>query len=504
MTKIIQKFDPEIVRKAVNRIAEPIIQTITPLGNNVMFDKDLQTLITNDGVSIAKLIDSEDEVEDAIIHMVKYGSLATNQLAGDGTSTTVLLTKELVDIGLTKIEAGVKPMILKKEFNELRDSIIDNSTKFKKDVGDDDLFRVALISSGGDEELAANVVSVIDTAGVDGMIFINDSKNNETRIIKDTGYNLDEPMYNTILGNISPGRADYKNPYIFITDKKLYHVEECKEILETAYKSNVENIVIVARDFLGESADFLIANHMDENVPLNVLLIRFSVQDNDFTPLHDLATYLGAKVVSEKIGNFRGKLNADHYKLVERVYSSGPKTIFVSDNKANPELTLLVEEVRRKKEENPEDKQAAKRLASLTTGTVTVEVGAPTGPELRELIYRYEDSINATRAAIKSGYVVGGGLTLFNSTRDLTDTGREFGTASIRQIAENCGIEFNEDKYEGDIGYNAKTETFSNLHEDGVIEPYDVFKHSVVNAFSIATAILTSGFFIVNRTEKDT
>ena len=501
--KIIQKFDSDLVRRAVNRIAEPVIQTLTPLGNNVMFEKDLQTLITNDGASIAKLIDSENEVEDAIIHMVKYGSLSTNQLAGDGTSTTILLIKKLVDLGLDKIDAGAKPMILKREYTELKDTILENAQQFKKDVGETDLFKIATISSGGDEELAKNVVEVIETAGLDGMVFINDSKVQMTKIIKDSGYNLDSPMFDPVLGNITPGRADYKQPYVFVTDKKLYHIEECKEILETAYSSGVTNIVIVARDFVGESANFLIGNHMDEKVPLNILLIKYQTADNDFTPIYDLATYLGAKVITEKSGSLKGKLTADSYTLIDRVYSQGPKTIFVAEKKVNPELTFLVESVRSEKEKDPDNQLLNKRLAALTTGTVTLEVGAPTGPELRELIYRYEDAINATRAAIRSGYVVGGGLTLHNSTRELDELGKEFGLASIQQIATNCGVPFEPDRYVGTTGYNARTDAFSNLEEDGVIEPFDVFKYSVVNAFSIAIAILTSGFIIVNKTEKD-
>lgn len=501
--KVIKKFDAELVRSAVNRIAEPVIQTLTPLGNNVLFEKDLQSLITNDGASIAKLIDSEDEVEDAIIQMVKYGALSTNQLAGDGTSTTILLTKKLVDIGLTKIEGGQKPMLLKKELTEVKDSILEAAESFKHEVGDTDLHKIAVISSGGDEVLASNVIQIIDTAGTDGMVFINDSKTPDTKIIKDTGYNLEGPMLDPVLGNVTQGRADYQKPHVFITDKKLYHTEECKEILEEAYKSGVKDLVIVARDFVGESAGFLIGNHMDKEVPLNILLIKYTVPDNDFTPIYDLATYLGVSVVTEKIGSLKGKLTADSYVLADRVYSLGNKTIFVTDNKANPELTFLIDDVRKKKEEDPGDEKISQRLASLTAGTVTLEVGAPTGPELRELIYRYEDAINATRAAIRSGYVVGGGLTLLQATRDLNDLAKEFGLASVQQIATNCGVEFDETKYDGKVGYNARTDSFSNLEEDGVIEPFDVFKHSVANAFSIAIAILTTGYFIVNKVNQD-
>lgn len=503
MSKIITKFDPELIRRAVNRIADPVIQTITPLGNNVLFEKDLHTLITNDGATIAKLIDSEDETEDAIIHMVKYGSLATNQQAGDGTSTTILLTKKLIDLGLDSIAAGKKPMHLRDELKELQNQIISLAEYKKKDVTQENMLDIATISTSGDAELAKNVVEVIETAGLDGMVFINDSKNNKTRIIKDTGYIIDEGMYDPVLGNVAPGRADYMNPHIFITDKKLYHLEECREILEKAYESGVRDLVIVARDFLGEATNFLVSNHLEPKVPLNILLIKYSTPDNDTTPLYDLATYMGAKVVQDKMGSLKGKLTANEFAFASRIYSHGPKTVFVTDKKVNPELSMLVEEVRKKKEENPEDPATAKRLACLTSGTVNIEVGATTGPELRELVYRYEDAINATRAALRSGYVVGGGVTLYSVTRGLGELAEEFGTASIRQIAINTGQDFNEKKYKDNIGYNAKTGNYEDLLEAGVIEPFDVFKYSVLNAFSIANAILTSGYTIVNKIEKD-
>lgn len=509
MSKIIKKFDAEVIRSAVNRIAEPVIQTLTPMGNNVLFEKELHSIVTNDGATIAKMIDSEDEVEDAIIQMVKYGSLATNQAVGDGTSTTILFTKKLVDMGLDRIAGGIKPMALRKQYQKLKDQILEQSLLLKKEVSKEDWKKIALISSSGDEELANNVVEIIETAGLDGMVFLNESKNQKTKIIKDSGYNLDNQMFDPVLGNLSPGRADYSKPHIFITDKKLYHLEECREILEVAYKSGVRNIVIVARDFIGEAPGFLISNHLDENVPLNILLIKYPLPDNDFVPLYDLATYLGANLVTEKIGNLKGKLNADHYTVVDRVYSAGGKTIFVTDDRANPNLSLLVEEVRKKKEDNPEDNKTAKRLASLTAGTVNLEVGAPTGPELRELLFRYEDAINATRAAIRSGYVIGGGLTLLKTANqvkgdsEIEAMAKDFSIASIKQIADNCGVEFNLSNYHDNVGYNAKTDKYSNLEEDCVIEPYDLFKYSITNAFSVAIAILTCGYFVVNKVEKD-
>ena len=503
MTKIITKFDAELIRRAVNRIAEPIVQTLTPLGRNVMFEKDLHTIVTNDGVTIAKLIDSEDETEDAIIQMVKYGSIATNQIAGDGTSSTVLYTNKLVDMGLDEIAKGKQPMRLKKELLAMKDEILASAERFKSDVTPRNLFEIACVSSGGDTNIAETVVEVIDTAGQDGMIFIEESRNQKTRVKKDSGYNLESGMFDLRLSNAGPGKAEYIKPYVFVTDKKLYHVEECREILEQAHKYGARQIVIVARDFLGESPDFFIANHISQDVPFSILLIKVTTPDTDTTTIQDIATYLGGPMFSEKVGKLMGKLTADHFILTEKVYAFSNKTVFVTSNKANPELSFLIEELRKKKEEDPENDTVKRRLASLTTGTVTLEVGAATGPELRELIFRFEDAINATRAALRSGYVVGGGLTLYNSTRELNGFAKEFGLCGIKQIAENCGAEFEQDKYIGDVGFNAASESFSNLREDGIIEPFDVFKHSLTNAVSIANEILTTGWIIVNKSNKE-
>jgi chaperonin GroEL len=503
MSKIIKKFDAATIRSAVNRIAEPVIQTLTPLGNNVLFEKDLFSVITNDGATIAKLIDSEDEVEDAIIQMVKYGSLATNKQAGDGTSTTILLTKQIVDQGLERIEAGDKPMLLKQQLTKLKDDILTKAEELKTEVNQDNWQEIALISSGGDEELSKNVVDIIDTAGLDGMVFINESKSGKTKIIKDTGYNINQQMLDPVLGNRGNGQADYSKPHVFITDKKLYHIEECREILERAFEYGVSDIVIVAKDFVGEAPGFLVFNHTSEEVPLRILLVKYPLKDNDSTPLYDLATYLGGEVVTEKIGNLKGKLTADHYVLADRVYSAMDKTVFVTDKKANPELTSLVEEVRKLKEDNPDDTKAAERLASLTAGTVNLEIGASTGPEMRELMYRYEDAINAVRSSIRSGFVTGGGLTLLDATRGLGEFAERLGEASVKQIAHNCGISYQPENYLGDTGYNAKTGKFSNLRDDGVIEPFDVFKYSLSNAISIANAILTSGYYVVNKVKKE-
>lgn len=518
MAKIIKKFDADIIRKAVDMIAEPVVQTITPQGNNVLFERDWFPVVTNDGATIAKMIESDDEIEDIIIQLVKSGAIATNDTVGDATSTTILYIQQLVHLGLEEMAAGKQPMTIKRSLERIRDSLLDGVEDKVKELKEKDYFKVALVSASGDEEIAENVVEIISSAGTEGMIFLNESKDGTTRITKDVGYNIEEPMAHSSFGNVSPGRSDYLKPVVVVTSKKLYHISECKEILEVAHKLGHKDVVLIARDFLGESLPFLAKNHQDPEVPLNILPIKYSVPDNDFSLLNDLATYIGTEVINEELGDLTGKLESKHYAVVDRVYTTGKKTIVLNTND-NSELNKLVESLQKEDQTN---KDVKKRLASLTTGTVTVEVGASTGPELREKLYRYEDAVSALRAAIKSGYVTGGGITLFEVSAELNNQNitakrppkhsltederrltNHFGRCAIQQISENVGMEFKEEFYGNGTGLNAKTLEYSKLESDGIIEPADSYTHAIKNAFATAIAILTSGYIISNKNSED-
>lgn len=494
------------VLNAVSKIADPVVQTLSPLGGNVLYeDASGNVFVTNDGVTIAKQVSSDDPVEDAIIRVIKYGALKTNQIAGDGTTTTILLTSSLIRDGLDLIEKGMNVMELKKMYERYGERVIKRLNPIHIN-DDEELLSIARISSSGDEEISQNVFKIVKTAGDSGMVFINPSTNDKTEIIEDTGFVINQGFLHQALANDGTMKATYENVHIMVTDKRLYYEQECKTILEIAIKNGIKNLVIVARDFIGKAPNFLIANHTEGFI--NLLLIKHpDAKENDSTPLSDLATYLGCPLITEKQGKLVNGLTLDDFTIAKKVYATKDKSVIVTNNPENNALVRLINELEEAKERDKEDKETSNRLATLTTGTVTISVSGKTPIETQEKIFRYEDAINATRSAMKDGYLVGGGLSLLDAglyyeTRE--DWKYNFATASIRQIANNCGLDEEEVlcRSFGGWGYNVKTGKFEDLVKAGVIDPYQVTKMAVENSISIAIAILTSRFIITNS-EKD-
>ena len=493
------------ILSGLNKIADPVVQTLSPKGKNCLFQDSRGSIyVTNDGVTIAKQIESEDPVEDAIIQTVKYSSLQTNAIAGDGTTTTTMFSRFLVREGYKLIDNGLNEMDLKNLFTSFADRVVKQLAPIKV-TNDEELFNIANISSNNDSKIAEDVVKIVKVAGESGLVFINPSPNGLTEIFEDSGYVINSGLLAPELINDGVTKATYENVHVLLTDKRLYYEEECEQIIQTALDAGIENLVIVARDFIGKSPNYLIGNHV--NKVINLLLVRHNgVTDNDSTAITDLATYLGGHVVTEKSGKLIGKLTADDFVVAAKVYATRDRTVLQTVNPFLPKLTELIDGVKAELEKDKENKDVERRLSSLTNGVVTVNVGGATGIETQENIFRYEDAVNATRAAMKHGYLVGGGLAVFNATRKETEPiFLKFGEESIRQIARNCGKfdDYVVSTTNGTIGYNAKTDKFEDLLKAGVIDPYKVVEMSIVNAVSVAIAILTSGYIIVTKKEND-
>ena len=488
------------ILSGLSLITEPVVQTLSPKGKNVLFeDKNGGIFVTNDGVTIAKQIESEDPIEDAVIRVVKYGALETNREAGDGTTTTTLFANAFIREGYRLLDDGMNEMELKKVFNDYVDRVVNNLNPIKVS-NDTELMNIANISANNDPEIAENVVSIVKTAGQSGMVFINPSPTGKTEVIKDTGYVFNSGFFAQELINDGVGKAAYDNVHVLITDKRLYYEEECQAVLSVAIEAGIQNLVIVARDFIGKAPNFLMANHVNKYI--NLLLIKMDGNDAAYG---DLATYLGGDYVTEKSGKLINNITTDDFIVAAKVYSTRERSVFQTANPGNSKLQALVQAVQDAKDNEPDDREIERRLSSLTTGIVTVNVGGTTQIETQENIYRYEDAINATRAAMKDGYLPGGGLAVFNATREEQEpVFRRIGEVSIRQIAKNCGKheDFIVANVGGVMGYDAKLDTFTNLLDSGVIDPYKVTEMALRNSVSVAIALLTSGFIIVHK--KDT
>ncbi len=515
--KLIYKYE-EIQDKllsGLNKLVDPIKHTISPRGANVNFvDDRLNIKHTNDGVTIAKNISVYDHVEDFIIQLVKSAALETNNEAGDGTSTTALLAQILIKDGLRLVSDGWNPMVLKKEYEKFGVSLLKELSKEKIEIKNKkELSNIAIISSNDDKEIAKDVVKIISIVGEDGIVFIEPNKNKETELEIDSGFLIQRGMFTPELRTDSSRfSVGYKNVLVFITDKRLYYHEEAATILEVVMGNGYNSVVIVAKDFIGQAVNTFIANHTEGKV--NVLLIKEPNTDKITERLEDLSVYLGGKVITDKKGKLVNKISIADFCVASNVFSDGQKTVFTSKNKYNPEAKARIIAIKKEIDKNKDDKEMKERLASLTNGMVTIRVGGDTPIEVNERIYRYEDSVNATRAAMKYGYLVGGGVSIlkaFNNINchpELRTVFKKFCEGNIRQIAENCGKhpetilqEINKSNLKN-AGYNALTDKVENLLKSGVIDPFKVTEMAIRNSISVSNVIISSKYLIVNDIEN--
>lgn len=521
MNKEVFRFEDikEKILHAVDLISDPVKETISPKGRNVLFEDSKGNFYsTNDGATIVKNITVKDKVENAIIEIVKASSLKTNSEVGDGTSTSILLSQILVKEGLKLVENGYNPMELKVKFNDFAGKLIKNLKKQAIKVKNDtDLYHIANISANNDEKIAKEVVQIIKTAGTDGMIFLEPNNKPETEIIEDTGFIVNSGLLAPELKN-DPARfvATYKNVPVLITDKRLYYKAEAEEIMSAVLLAGHKQVVIVARDFLGESLSFFMANHLQGKISL--LLVKDpDATDVKADALHDLADYLGGKVIMEKNGSLVSKLSIRDFVFADKVFADPVKTILTTKNPNGKALKNKISAIRNELKKDKDNKDFKKRLACLTNGMVTVKIGGRTGIEQTENMYRYEDSIHATRAAIKDGYLVGGGVAILNAYYDilysldpeLVPTFKKFCQGNVRQIALNCGKhpEFILEQIKNDknknTGYNAMTDKIEDLLKSGVVDPFKVTENAVNNSVSITNQIISSNFLIVNDVEDN-
>jgi chaperonin GroEL len=513
MNKLIYKTDDikDKIREAVNLIADPVRQTLSPKGNNVLYEDDRgDQYVTNDGVTIAKNIKVSDPITNAIIEVIKQPALQTNSIAGDGTTTSILLSSVLIKEGLKEIDNGMNRMVLKEKLQAMGAKIKNNlSKKSIKIHNPQDIFKIAKISANNDEEIAKDVSKIIEVVGQDGMVFLEPHHKKETDLIFDTGFSIDTSIYKELAMN-KGFSFNYENIPTFITDKRLYYKEEAETILSVAIENGWPSVAIVARDFLDKARNFFISNHV-HNV-INVVLVQDpQCTEKDSSSLADLATYLGGKLYSEKHGQLVNKLKSTDFVVTKKIVGNPTKTILVTSKPDNKEVKERIKSIKEELKKVKGDKSLEKRLASLTNGTATVKVGGSTPLEIQEKLFRYEDAVNAARAAMKDGYLVGGGLALLSSFvedehKDLKQIARRFCEASVRQIAENCGKHpetvLENTIADKNIGYNARSDKYENLLNNGIIDPYKVTEMAVDNSISVASYLLTSGYLIVNDIES--
>jgi len=511
MDKIVYKRNEvrDKILSGLDFLVKPVVSTLSPRGTNVVVETERgDHFLTNDGAVIARNISSKDSIENTVIEIVKEASLRTNAEAGDGTTTTVLLSSVLIKESLRMLEDGVSWIDIRKVLDDFADKLVTKLEKTKIKVKNGrGLLDIATTSANNDKEIGKYVMDAMTVAKEEGLVFIKpNSKPNTTEVVKDLGFMVrGGVIYQELMDN-SKGRVVFKDSVVLLTDKTIYYPEEAQTILKAAIKSGSKSIVIVAKDFMGEALDMLITNHAKG--VMAVMLVKYPEEN----VLYDLATYIGSKVFTDKTGSIVTKLTENDLTRVNQAFSDKMKTLFTPKVAATKGLLQLIKRVKNDLEKDKNNDKLKSRLSSLTTGVVTINVGGNTPIEVNEKIYRYEDAINATRAAMKDGYLPGGGIAILKAFNEKDcPTGfipmfKHYTESVLRQIATNCGkhtdsvVEQVKTLSNGN-GYNAMNDKYENLIMAGIVDPFLAVKLAIMNSIAVTNIIISINYYITN--DKD-
>jgi chaperonin GroEL len=524
----------EDARRALQRgmetLAEAVTTTLGPKGRNVALDKKFGSpTITHDGVTVAKEIELEDPFENMGAQLLKEAATKTNDIAGDGTTTSTVLAHSVVVEGMKNLAAGANPMLLKRgiaEATKVASEEIGKQSielKTKKEIAS-----VASISAQ-DRVIGDLIAEVMDKVGKDGVITVEESKGLEFETEYVEGMQFDR-------GYISPYfitdpeqmEADVADPYLLIHDKKISAATDIVPLLEKLVQVGKRELVIIAEDIDGEALATLVLNKL--RGMLNVVAIKApGFGDRRKAMLQDIAILTSANVISEETGRKLDSATIEDLGRAEKIVVTKDDTTIIGGKGELPQIKGRIDQIRNEIDKSTSDYDQEKlqeRLAKLSGGVAIIRVGASTETELKEKKHRVEDALSATRAAVEEGIVPGGGVVLINVISALQDLKVEDEEAQIgvnivrralempmRKIAENAGKDgsvimenVRRAQKEQDnlkIGYNVLSEEYLDMVEDGVIDPAKVTRGALENATSIAAMILTTEALITDIPEEE-
>ena len=478
------------LEKGVNQLADVVKGTLGPKGRNTVIDKRFGVpLITNDGVTIAKEIELEDPFENMGAQLLKEASTKTNDIAGDGTTTATVLTQAMVREGIKNVVAGANPMMMKKgiekAIEEATLSIEENSTKIN---GREDIIRVASISAN-DENVGKIIADAVEQVSKDGVITIEESKTVGINLKFVEGMQFDRGFISPyMVTDTEKMEATMEEPYILITDKKISNIQDLLPTLEEIIKQSAK-LVIIADDIEGEALTTLVLNKL-RGIVQCVAIKAPSYGENRKEILQDIAILTGGEVITEELGQNLKEVKLGQLGRAKQVKVSKDTTIIVDGYGNLEKLEARIKNIRSQLETNESevDKERLQdRLAKLTGGVAVIEVGAASEIEMKDKKLRMEDALSATKAAMESGIVAGGGTSYINAiprVQKLLDTCEEDEKIGVKvvlkaleepvkQIALNAGLEGNVileniRKNELGIGFDVLSEKYVDMKKEGM------------------------------------
>jgi chaperonin GroEL len=507
----------------VNKLADAVKYTIGPRGRNVVLGQSYGSpTITNDGVTITEEIELKDKVENIGASIVKEVATKANEAAGDGTTTATLLARSIIVEGLKNVTAGADPLSLKRGVIKGKEAVVEHLKKeAKKITKKEEIAQVATISAE-DDELGNLIAEVVEEAGRDGVVTVEESRTFglEKEVVK--GLQLDNGYVSPyMVTDAERMEAVFDDPHILITDKKISSVNEIVPILEKLAQGGQKNLVIIADEIEGEALATLVLNKL--RGAFNTLAIKApGFGDKKKETLKDIAAVCGGQVISEEVGLKLENAEVAMLGTARKVTASKDKTIITEGKGNKKDLERRIEQIKREIDASTSDyekESLQKRLAKLAGGVAVIKVGALTEIEQKARQHKAEDALSATRAAIEEGIVAGGGVSLIRALEGLDKlklkgdeaTGaailRSALEAPIRQIAENAGVDGSVvvqkvKEQEGSFGFNAKTLEYEDLIKAGIVDPTKVVRSALENATSAAAMFLTTECVVVEDEEE--
>ena len=518
----------EEARKAllggINKLADTVKITLGPKGRNVVLDKKFGApLITNDGVTIAKEVELEDPFENMGAQLVKEVATKTNDVAGDGTTTATLLAQALIREGMKNVTAGANPMVLRKCIQKATETAVDAIEKNAKKVsGTKDIARVAAVSSAS-EQIGNLIADAMEKVTSDGVITVEESKTAETYSEVVEGMMFDRGYITPyMVTDTDKMVAVIDDAYILITDKKISNIQEILPLLEQIVQSG-KKLVIIAEDIEGEALTTLILNKLRGTFTcVGVKAPGFGDRRKEM--LTDIATLTGGQVISSELGLELKDTTVDQLGRARQVKIDKENTIIVDGAGDSEAIKSRVSQIRSQIETTTSDfdrEKLQERLAKLAGGVAVIKVGAATEVEMKEQKMRIEDALAATKAAVEEGIVAGGGTALIDAIPavkayvDSVDGDEKTGAAivlkaleePVRQIAANAGLEGSiiiehlKAKNTVGYGYNALTDTYGDMIDEGIVDPTKVTRSALQNASSVASTVLTTESLVADIKE---
>ncbi len=513
----------------VNKLAKAVTTTLGPRGRNVGIERKWGApTVVHDGVTVAKEIELEDPFENMGAQMVKEAASKTADVAGDGTTSSTLLTQMMVNLGLKNITAGTNPMILKRGMDRAVEEVVAQVQKMAKKIPTDDVAQITQVAtiSAANEEIGKMLADAIKKVGKDGVVTVEEGKGLNMESEHKEGMEFDKGYASAyFVTNPDKMEAEIEDPYILITDKKISAVADLLPFLEKVVKVS-KNLVIIAEDVDGEALPTLVVNKLRGT--FNALVVKApGFGDRRKAMLEDIAILTGGTVISEDLGKKLESVELEDLGRADKIWSDKDNTRIVGGKGDKKAIDSRITQIRKAIETTTSDfdrEKLQERLAKLAGGVVVIKVGAATEVEMKEKKERVLDAVAATKAALEEGIVAGGATTYLQARKTLQALKKKMKFEEekigieivyqalgepLRMLAQNSGMEPGvvmyqiEQQTDPDYGFDAVNRDFGSMFKKGIVDPAKVIRTAVQNAESIAAAILTTEALVADIPKKE-